>query len=80
MSQRIAELEPRISTMQGTVTGAMHQQETALVTLAVDELQAQKDRLSSYRIQARFALANMYDRAAAAASQSPRRSQGAPKP
>jgi hypothetical protein len=30
----------------------------------VKELQGQKDRLATYQIQARFALASMYDRAA----------------
>ncbi len=35
-----------------------------LAQIAVRELQAQKDRLATYQIQARFALATMYDRAA----------------
>lgn len=66
MGARIAALAPRISTMQLAVNGTLQAQEATLVAMAVDELAAQKQRLSSYRIQARFALANMYDRAAAA--------------
>jgi tetratricopeptide (TPR) repeat protein len=64
MSGRIAELGPRISAMQTAVNGALQEQENGLAALAVAELQAQKQRLSSYRIQARFALANLYDQAA----------------
>ena len=44
------------------------QQERDLQLLAVRELEAQKDRLATYRVQARFALANIYDRATAAAT------------
>ena len=33
--------------------------------IAVDELKAQRDRLNTYMLQARFALASIYDRAAA---------------
>ena len=39
-------------------------QNTYLAELAVQELEGQKDRLATYQIQARFALATMYDRAA----------------
>ncbi|HYC09871.1 MAG TPA: hypothetical protein VEC10_09555, partial [Steroidobacteraceae bacterium] len=37
-----------------------------LARLAVHELEQQKDRLAAYQVQARFALATMYDRAASA--------------
>jgi hypothetical protein len=33
--------------------------------MAVRELDAQRERLASYRVQARFALATIYDRAGA---------------
>jgi len=33
--------------------------------IAVEELKAQRDRLSTYMVQARFALASIYDRASA---------------
>jgi hypothetical protein len=82
MSARIAALSPRISTMQAAVKGALGEQETALVALAVDALEAQKARLASYRIQARFALAGMYDRAASAspASRPPTAQEGVARP
>ena len=75
MRARISALSPRISTMQTAVNGALQEQESGLVALAVAELQAQKQRLSSYRVQARFALANLYDRAASSPA---RRTEAAP--
>jgi hypothetical protein len=35
-----------------------------LARVAAHELEGQKDRLAAYQVQARFALASMYDRAA----------------
>jgi hypothetical protein len=40
-------------------------QQEFLQGIAVAELKAQRDRLSTYTLQARFALASIYDRAAA---------------
>ena len=60
---RIAELRPRLESVQGTVMAALGGQESALQLYAVRELEAQKERLTTYRIQARFALATIYDRA-----------------
>jgi len=39
--------------------------------VAVDELQAQKERLDTYTVQARFALAAIYDLAATVGDASP---------
>ena len=39
-------------------------QHNFLQDIAVDELQAQKQRLETYSVQARFALAAIYDRSA----------------
>jgi hypothetical protein len=39
----------------------MSSQRGFLRTIAVDELQAQKKRLDTYTVQARFALAAIYD-------------------
>lgn len=61
--ERIAELRPRLAAVQGTVMAALGGQEEALQLYAVRELEAQKERLATYRIQARFALATIYDRA-----------------
>ncbi len=62
---RIAALTPRIDAMQAAVAATLHRQEGVLVAMIVDELGSQKERLASYRVQARFALATIYDRAAA---------------
>lgn len=61
--ERIAALSPRLASVQGSVMSALGGQETALQLFAVRELEAQKERLATYRIQARFALATIYDRA-----------------
>lgn len=65
---RIAALAPRIGSLQAAVSATLHRQEDTLVALAVQELGAQKERLASYRVQARFALATLYDRASTQAA------------
>jgi len=62
--QRVYGLEPRIEGMKMRVGDAMAEQRAFLQTIAVGELQAQKQRLDVYTVQARFALAAIYDRAA----------------
>jgi hypothetical protein len=64
--ERIAALTPRITAMQTAIGGTLRDQEQGLLVMAVAELESQKRRLASYRVQARFALANIYDRAGAA--------------
>lgn len=54
IGQRIAAIEPRVS-------DAYQRQERALLVLAREELQAQRDRLLLYRDQARFAVARLMD-------------------
>jgi hypothetical protein len=61
---RIAALQQRIDALQLRLVDAAQRQNKLLAQLAVRELQAQKERLATYQIQARFALASMYDRAA----------------
>jgi len=63
-SQRVYGLEPRIEGMKMRVGDAMADQRAFLQAIAVGELQAQKQRLDIYTVQARFALAAIYDRAA----------------
>lgn len=63
---RIAALAPRIDTLRAAVDVELGTVERQLVALAVAELDAGKQRLASYRVQARFALATLYDRAGAA--------------
>ena len=61
---RVASLKQRIDALQGRLAGIESKQSGYLAQLAVAELEAQKNRLSTYQVQARFALATMYDRAA----------------
>ena len=61
---RVYGLEPRIESLKMRVEDAMAEQRVFLQAIAVGELQAQQRRLDTYTIQARFALAAIYDRAA----------------
>ena len=58
---RVYSLAPRIEGMKIRVEDTLSQQRAFLQSIAVGELQAQKDRLDIYMIQARFALAAIYD-------------------
>ena len=71
LTGRIAALRPRVRGMQATAQAALERQEGFLRDVAVEELQAQRARLSTYMVQARFALASIYDRAAASATPAP---------
>ena len=61
---RVAALKARIDALQGHLVAAEQKQSDYLGQVAVAELEQQKNRLSTYQVQARFALATMYDRAA----------------
>src|SRR5882762_5220696 len=61
---RVAALKVRIDALQGHLVAAEQKQSDYLGQVAVAELEQQKNRLSTYQVQARFALATMYDRAA----------------
>lgn len=65
LTRRIAALSPRVAGLQTAATAALAEQKDYLQGLAVNELKAQRDRLETYIVQARFALASIYDRAAA---------------
>jgi tetratricopeptide (TPR) repeat protein len=65
LTARIERLRPRVQGLQGDAQAALQKQQIFLQDIAVQELKAQRDRLSTYMIQARFALASIYDRAAA---------------
>jgi outer membrane protein assembly factor BamD (BamD/ComL family) len=65
-SNRVYGLGPKIDGMQLRVAEAMGEQRSFLESIAVGELRAQKQRLDAYTVQARFALAAIYDTAAAA--------------
>ena len=66
LSSRVYGLVARIDGMKTRVDGAMGAQRAFLQSIALGELQAQKQRLDIYTVQARFALAAIYDLAATA--------------
>jgi hypothetical protein len=61
---RVAALKQRIDGLQVRLAATEQKQSAYLAQVAVAELEEQKNRLSTYQVQARFALATMYDRAA----------------
>jgi hypothetical protein len=71
LTTRIEALQPRVLGLRGRAEAALARQRQFLQGIAVEELQAQRDRLNTYLLQARFALASIYDRSAA---------RGAPRP
>jgi len=64
---RIAALNERIASMGAGLRDTSERQERFLTQLAQNELVAQKGRLAAYEVQARFALADIYDRAVSGA-------------
>ena len=67
LSDRVYGLGPRIEGMKYRVGETLTEQRAFLQSIAVGELQAQKQRLDVYTVQARFALAAIYDLAATTA-------------
>ncbi|MES1195382.1 MAG: hypothetical protein ABUL58_00350, partial [Steroidobacter sp.] len=63
-AQRVKELTPRLQAMLGRCLDVDQAQSDYLAKVATTQLQQQKDRLSTYALQAQFALASIYDRAA----------------
>jgi hypothetical protein len=61
---RVAALKERIDALQVRLAASEKKQTVYLAQIAIQELEQQKNRLSTYQVQARFALATMYDRAA----------------
>ena len=68
---RVESLAPRIDALAVRVQAALARQGAFLEAIAVDELRAQKERLDTYTVQARFALATIYDRASTFGDLSP---------
>ena len=60
---RIAQLSERMAALHAGLQSAAERQDHYLTRLAEEQLLAQKERLSAYEVQARFALADIYDRA-----------------
>jgi tetratricopeptide (TPR) repeat protein len=63
-SNRVYGLGPQIDELQLKVAETMGDQLSFLQAIAIGELQAQKQRLDVYTVQAQFALAAIYDEAA----------------
>ena len=61
---RVAALGPRLGAAQSEVDRLKAAEGGYLSELAISELRSQRSRLASYLIQARYALATLYDRAA----------------
>lgn len=68
LTQRIGGLTPRVESLGGQLDGLIVRQAAFLQGVATRELRAQRDRLSTYLVQARFALASVYDRSATLSS------------
>jgi hypothetical protein len=75
---RVAALKARIDGLQVHLAAAEQKQSEYLGQVAVAELEQQKNRISTYQVQARFALATMYDRAANPEPE--KKDQAAPQP
>ena len=60
---RVAEMRARMETLQGRLAAASKRQNEYLQVLAIRELEAQKQRIGTYQIQARYELAAIYDKA-----------------
>jgi outer membrane protein assembly factor BamD (BamD/ComL family) len=63
-NSRVVGLSPQIDSLKTRVETAMVRQRGFMENVAVEELVAQKKRLDTYTVQARFALASIYDQAA----------------
>ena len=65
-NQRVDGLSPKIDDLKARLEMTMERQRAFMLGVAVDELRAQKQRLDTYTVQARFALAAIYDLASTA--------------
>ena len=65
-AERITGLGKRVDVLMPQITALTQEQQAALQELAVAELVRQKERLAAYSVQARFAVAQLYDRASKA--------------
>jgi hypothetical protein len=65
-AQRIVTLQQRLAALRERLAQSQVAQSGQLAALAIAELEAQKQRLAEYEVQARFSLASIYDRAAEA--------------
>jgi len=62
-AKRVADIRARMDALQQRLSEASERQNRYLQAIAIQELEAQKARIATYQVQARFALASIYDRA-----------------
>jgi hypothetical protein len=62
-ARRIAALDARLDVLMPRVAALGKEQQGALQEIAITSLQSQKERLRAYTAQARYAVAQLYDRA-----------------
>lgn len=67
-AKRVVNLQPRIAALSARLDAAANVQNQYLASIAVKELESQKQRLAAYSLQARYALASIYDRASSGGS------------
>ena len=60
---RVSDVRERIDLLHDRLATVSDDQNHFLQSLAVEELERQKDRIATYQVQARYALASIYDRA-----------------
>jgi hypothetical protein len=60
---RVAAVRERMDQLQQRLASVSGRQNRFLQALAIEELSAQKQRIATYQVQARYALASIYDRA-----------------
>ena len=77
---RIAALTPRIQALIPRVAALSTEQQGVVQELAVAELSRQKERLAGYTTQARFAVAQLYDRANSSSNGANKKEDHAAKP
>ena len=63
---RVEAVAPRVSDLGVRVEAAKEAQGRRLADIAIGELETQRNRLDEYSVQARYAIATIYDRASAA--------------
>ena len=75
-AKRVEGLQPRIDGLMTRLASVATTQNEYLASIAVKELESQKERLAAYSLQARFALASIYDRAASGTGDAPGKGGG----
>jgi hypothetical protein len=60
---RVDAVSPRVTDLANRVAAAREAQGRRLADIAINELEEQRHRLDEYSVQARYAIATIYDRA-----------------